>query len=181
MPPPPGITRRHRWFIGVIVALLVAPMLLLWSPLPLPFALVFIALSLPALLIWIAAGQSWVWAAGPPRQAGTVDRARQVGRRIMVLLFVFRLTAEVLFWAFGARDQGAGEVILKAVVTGAVLAFAMGKMADVPVVAPPRGRGRSMAVPYLAAWQLATMRRCLLKPRCPDVAASSHFPILSMV
>ncbi|HXT69685.1 MAG TPA: hypothetical protein VN700_08015 [Vicinamibacterales bacterium] len=131
MPTPPGISRRHRWFIGVMVALLVAPMLLLWSPLPLPVTALLVILALPALLIWISAGQSWVWAAGPPRPPDAVGEARRVGRRIMVLNFVVLLSIEVVSWAFGARqEKTATEALIKAAFTGAIMAFGSGKMAE---------------------------------------------------
>lgn len=152
MPLPPGIARRHRWFIAVIVVLLVVPTMTFWTPLPLLVSAVAAVLVLPALLVWIAAGQSWVWAAGPPRPADAVDEARRVGRRMMVTVFVFRLVVEAILLAFSARgDQRTGETVVRPIVTGAVLAFMMGKFAEYLWARRPAGA----PVPWIfRVWRL---------------------------
>jgi len=123
------MNRRHRWYIAIVAALLAIPLALLFTPLPLPVVAILSILAFPSGLIWITVGQKWVWAAGPARPTDSVDQARRVGLRIMVVLFSLRVVVEFVSLPFSGR-QLSGEFVARIIITGAAVAFIMGKMAE---------------------------------------------------
>jgi hypothetical protein len=132
MPQPSSGAARHRWFLGVLVALTGAAVLVRWmSESPFASLIGFTILSFAA-LVWLIVGPSWMLAGAPARDADVTATARRFGRRVMWLVVLSRVVLEAIWWIVtGApNDEGLFHDFAKTALSTLVTAYVAGRMAQ---------------------------------------------------